>query len=255
MKTNNQKKQTRKIKKPETSDLFPKPSELILAAAQTLDRNREELGISPEVKSFCMADNLLTSLEMEKPSFLEYARKGVMIPIFFVRESGVFPLKIYLSNRPRAEITGLDLSVRLCFCDRILEAFPIRGIEPGISPWQKFFQMRVLLRSLFRGKDYLINGWTVNNNWCRVVPEGAFVETPDGERKTDSEILRKHRDDFLDFDHEKNFNRWLCSTLEMSPATPITGTEDLIEKIKWLAKTIEERILIRWKILPKADQD
>jgi hypothetical protein len=177
---------------------------------------------------------------MEKPNFLEYARKGVMSPIFLVRESGVFPLKIYLSNRLRAEGNGLDISIRLCFCDRTLEAFPIRGIEPGTSPWQKFFQMRVLLRSLLQGKDYLINGWTVNNSWCRVVPGGAFVETPEGERKTDPEILRKHQDDFLDFDHEKKFNRWLCSTLELSPATPLTSMEDLIAELKWLRKTIEE---------------
>jgi hypothetical protein len=85
MKKTIKKEPIKKRKKLESSSLFPEPSKLVISAARMLDQKREELGISPVIKSFCMADNLLTSLEMENPSFQYYARKSVMIPLFFAR--------------------------------------------------------------------------------------------------------------------------------------------------------------------------
>lgn len=242
------KKPSGKIKKPENNNLFPEPSELVLDAARMLDQKREELGIAPEAESFCFTDNLLAALELEKPSFQEYAQKSVMVPVLFVRDNHSLPLKVFISSRhrygpnPGVEI---ELALRFCFCDRTLEIFPIRDIEPGASPWQKFYQARSLLHLHFHERPYRIDGWKVNNDWCRVVPKGAFVATPEGRRKTEFNILRKHCEDFLDFNHEKKFNRWLCTSMELGPASPITGVDELYNELKWLRQTAEGMVVNR----------
>jgi hypothetical protein len=132
--------------------------------------------------------------------------------------------------------------LRLCFCDRTLDTFPIREIEPGASHWQKFFQARSLLHFHFQGHAYRINGWKVNNDWCRAVPLSADSGESENVGKDNTGIFVQHMEDFLNFDYEKKFNRWLCTSLELGPASPIVGVDELYTELKWLRQMAEKMI-------------